>query len=327
MKTKKITLAKKKQKEIPIFFATDDNYMPFLDVSINSIITNASKKYKYIINVLNTGLRKENVDIVKRQENKNFTINFVDISEAVEGLKDKLKNVYHFGLATYYRLFIQSLFPQYSKVLYLDCDLVVLGDISKLYNTNMGDNIIAAIPDQVIAGKEEFRQYTSIALGIQHQNYINAGVMLMNLDKFREHNIENKFAYLVEHYNFDTIAPDQDYINVLCNGKIKYLPNGWNKAALQNKTEGELNLVHYCLYKKPWQVDDVINGSHFWEYAQKSPFASKIKEIKATFTDEDKAKKERANIQIVDHALKIINSTNTFNNIVFGQKVLNNCNI
>ena len=74
MKTKKITLAKKKQKEIPIFFATDDNYMPFLDVSINSIITNASKKYKYIINVLNTGLRKENVDIVKRQENKNFTI-------------------------------------------------------------------------------------------------------------------------------------------------------------------------------------------------------------------------------------------------------------
>lgn len=326
MKTNQVKLYKKQAKEIPIFFASDDNYMAFLDVCIRSIIKNASKKYKYTINVLNTGLKQENIDLIKKQECSHFKINFVDISDSIASLKNKLRNIYHFGLAAYYRLFIQSLFPQYHKVLYLDCDIIVLGDISKLYNTNMNGNWIAAIPDQVVAGCEEFRQYTSIALGVKPQNYINSGVMLMNLEKFREHDIENKFAYLVENYNFDTVAPDQDYLNVLCRDKIKYLPNGWNKACLPTTAEGKLNLIHYNLYKKPWQVDDVINGNYFWEYAQESPFIENIKERKSSFTDEDRVKKEKANIDIVEHALKIINSKITFNKVVFEQNGLNGYN-
>ena len=106
---KKIKLFKKPLKEIPIFFATDDNYIPFLDVTLRSLIAHASKKYKYIINVINSGLNAERCRIVKSLENENFEINFCDISQQVEPLKNKLKNLYHFSLATWYRLFIQSL--------------------------------------------------------------------------------------------------------------------------------------------------------------------------------------------------------------------------
>ena len=128
-------------KEIPIFFSTDDNYIPYLDVAVSSLIANASKEFNYRIIILNTGLNNANVDKIKQNEREKFKIDFVDISTDVEKIKSKLKNVYHFSIVTYYRLFIASLFPQYGKVIYLDCDLVVLGDISELYHTEHGDNI------------------------------------------------------------------------------------------------------------------------------------------------------------------------------------------
>jgi len=124
-------------REIPIFFSTDDNYIPYLDVAISSLIANASGDYTYRILVLNTGLDPENIRKVRQNERPGVRIDFVDISQEVEAIKTRLKNVYHFSVVTYYRLFIASLFPQYEKVIYLDCDLVVLGDVSQLYNIVM----------------------------------------------------------------------------------------------------------------------------------------------------------------------------------------------
>ena len=137
-------------KEIPIFFSTDDNYIQFLDIAIKSLIENASKEYKYRIIVLNTGLNEDNVSKVMQNEKEGFKIDFIDISEELEKIKSRLKNVYHFSVVTYYRIFISSLFPQYDKVLYLDCDLVVLGDVSELYHIDLGDNILGAASEQFV---------------------------------------------------------------------------------------------------------------------------------------------------------------------------------
>ena len=98
---------------IPIFFATDDNYLPIFDVALTSLIQNASRDYNYVINVINSGLDKEKCNIIKRLEDENFTINFCDISDEIKTVSAKLKNMYHFSLQTWYCLFIQSLFPQY----------------------------------------------------------------------------------------------------------------------------------------------------------------------------------------------------------------------
>ena len=106
-------------KEIPIFFSTDDNYIPYLDVAIASLIANASKEYNYRIIVLNTGLKEENISKVKLNERPGFVIDFIDISRQIENIKSRFKNVYHFSIVTYYRLFIASLFPQYDKIVYL----------------------------------------------------------------------------------------------------------------------------------------------------------------------------------------------------------------
>lgn len=299
-------------KEIPIFFSTDNNYILYLDIALKSLIENASKEYQYRIIVLNTGLDSEGVRLVKQNEREGFTIDFIDISPELENIKARFKNVYHFSVVTYYRLFIASLFPQYDKVIYLDCDLVVLGDIAELYHLDIGDDIFAAGPEQFVQNTEEFRVYAERALGVDPDGYINAGVLLMNLKEYRRAKIEEKFVKLITRYDFDLLDPDQAYLNYLCHGRIHMLPNGWNKEPMPLALEGKKNIVHYALYKKPWQYDDVMDGEYFWQYAKKSPFYEEICRRKAGFGEAEMAQKEETAREILEHAIKIVNSTETF---------------
>lgn len=303
-------------REIPIFFSTDDNYIPYLDVAIASLIENASRAYTYRIIVLNTGLKEENVAKVKQNECSGFKIEFVDISSELAKIKSRLKNVYHFSIVTYYRLFIASLFPQYDKIIYLDCDLVVLGDVSELYHTELGDNILGAAPEQFVQNTPEFRTYAEVSLGVDPDKYVNAGVLVINLEAFRKEKIESKFIKLITDYDFDLLDPDQAYLNYLCMDKIHVLPNGWNKEPMSLPLEGDKNIVHYALYKKPWQYDDVLDGEYFWDYAKKSPFHDIILERKAAFGEDERAKKEATAKEILLHANKIVASDYTFSSML-----------
>ena len=299
-------------REIPIFFTTDDEYIPFLDVAIRSLIENASRAFEYRIIVLNTGLSEEGISKVKQNEREGFRIDFVNISAEVEGIKSRLKDVYHFSIVTYYRLFIASLFPQYDKVIYLDCDLVVLGDISELYNIELGENILGAAPEEFVQNTKEFRLYAERALGVDPDGYVNAGVLLMNLGEFRRSKIEEKFINLITEYDFDLLDPDQAYLNYLCLGKIHILPNGWNKEPMWVACEGKKNIVHYALYKKPWQFDDVSDGEYFWSYAKQSPFYEHIRKMRESFGETELEEKAKTAREILEHAMRIVNSEETF---------------
>lgn len=300
------------REEIPIFFTTDDTYIPYLDVAISSLIHNASKAYTYRLIILNTGIKQENIDLVKRRECEGFAIDFVDITEQVKDIQSRFKNVYHFSVVTYYRLFIASMFPQYRKIVYLDCDLVVLGDISRLYHTDLRGNIFGAGPEMFVQSTPEFRRYAEAALGVDPDGYVNAGVLVVDLEQFRKHKIEEKFIDLITRYDFDLLDPDQAYLNYLCDGKILTLPSGWNKEPLPLPCEGDLNIVHYALYKKPWQYDDVMYGEHFWRYAEMSPYYEEILRRKAAFGDEDRAERVAMAQEILEHGTKIAGSDYTF---------------
>ena len=305
---------------IPIIFSTDDHYIAYLDVAIRSLIENASKERTYRIIVLNTGLDAKNVDRIKRNERTGFAIDFVDISSELEAIRSKLKNVYHFSIVTYYRLFIASIFPQYDKIIYLDCDLVVTGDISKMYEIDLGENILGAAPEQFVQNTPEFRTYARDALGVDPDGYVNAGVLLMNLDAFRKNEIESKFVKLITEYDFDLLDPDQAYLNYLCQGKIRVLPNGWNKEPMPLCCEGEKNIVHYALYKKPWQYDDVIDGDLFWDYARNSSFYREICHARSSFGEAELAAKEETAREILEHAKRIVRSEETFLKRLYGSK-------
>ncbi|MBQ6706245.1 MAG: glycosyltransferase family 8 protein [Clostridia bacterium] len=298
--------------EIPVFFSTDDEYVPFLDVAIASLIENASKDYRYKLIILNTGLRPDNQAKIKLREQDGFAIEFFDISPYLTDVKSRFKNVYHFSIVTYYRLFIGSLFPQYDKIVYLDCDLVVLGDVAKLYHTDLHGNILGAVPDQFVSKTPEFRLYAEQAIGVDPDTYFNAGVLLISLEQFRQQQIEQKFVRLITAYDFDLLDPDQAYLNYLCFGKTHILPNSWNKSPTGQAYDGEKNIVHYNLYKKPWQYDDMEDGEYFWRYAGASPFYEQIREAGAAFGEKEKAKSDAAAKEILQHAIAIVRSDNTF---------------
>lgn len=275
---------------IPIFFTCDDNYLPFLSVTLLSMKKNASKNYIYDIKILNTGILEENKKIIKNYTDDNFKIEFIDISDKIQHIKGKLHTRDYYTPTTYFRLFIPNMYPNIDKCLYLDSDIIIKGDISQLYNFDIKDNLLGGIPDEIVNKTDEFKKYTLMRLGIDCSHYVNAGIIIMNLKKMREIDFENEFLNTLERVKF-TVAQDQDYINYICKNKIFYLPKSWNKQPLPDEiSEDEINLIHYNLNLKPWHYDNIMYENYFWEYAKQSEYFEEIKAKKQNYSDEKKQK-------------------------------------
>ena len=113
--------------------------------------------------------------------------------------------------------------------------------------------------------------------------------LLMNLKKLRDVQLDQRFLEVLNQYHFDTIAPDQDYINVLCHGNILYLPECWDVMPGQNKPElAAPRLIHYNLFFKPWCYDGIQYSEVFWQYARESGYLTEIEENKRNYSDAQK---------------------------------------
>lgn len=280
------------KKQIPIFFAVDDNYVPCLAVALQSLIDNSSKNYYYHIRVLYTNIKWKNQKIIKKMQQENIRIDFVNVSKQINKVKQQLYTRDYFSAATYFRLFIPELYPQYNKVLYLDCDIVVLDDIADLYNIDLEDNLIAAAPDGVINDLEPFREYAEKVVGVSnYKHYFNAGVIVMNLEEMRKFKFMDKFLYSLETIKF-RVAQDQDYLNRLCKGRVKIISDVWNRMPLRGDKilRKRLKLIHYNMANKPWHFDDVLYQEFFWKYAEETVFYDKLLKTRDTYPEEKKKK-------------------------------------
>lgn len=278
------TAVKKKEKEkIPVFFAADNNYLPFLDVAIGSTAENASKQFDYEIFVLHSGIDGQRAEKIMRHSRKGFQIRFVNVEDHLSKIANFFNLRDYYTPAIYYRLFIVGMFPQYKKAIYLDCDTVVLGDVSELYRENIGNKLIGAVADGVVQSIPVFQKYTKEALGVDAEKYFNSGVIVMNLDGMRKINFYDAFCKTLERYRF-RVAPDQDCLNVLCKGRVHYFSEAWNRMP-QAKANGEkAKLIHYNLAQKPWHYDGILYEEYFWEKAKQSVFYDEILEKKRAFT-------------------------------------------
>lgn len=287
--------------KIPVFFAVDDGYCPFLAVAIQSLIDNSSQENTYLIKVLNTDISEGNKKKILKYERENVDIEFVDLNYYIQKVKDKLYTRDYYSKTTYFRLFLPNLYPQYDKVLYLDSDIVILDDIAKLYNIDMGDNLVAAAPDDVIQFNEVFQTYAEKVVGVaSYKNYFNAGILLMNLDQMRKFKFQEKFIYSLDRITF-AVAQDQDYLNRLCKGRVKLIERIWNRMPIADpkiKTES-VKLIHYNLAFKPWHFEDILYKEFFWMYAQETEYFEEIQRIKENFTEEDRLKDAQSHEKLI----------------------------
>lgn len=308
-----------KKKVIPIFFSVDDNYVPYLAVALKSLISNSSKKYDYKAIVLYQDVNETNVKRIENLKTDGFDIEFVPMRNRLESITDRMSNrlrADYFTLTIYFRLFIPALFPEYDKGIYLDSDVVVLGDISELYGISLNDNLIGASVDYSIQNIPEFAKYTEKGVGVSVSKYINSGVLLMNLKKLREVAIDTRFLELLNTYHFDTIAPDQDYINALCYGKIEYIPETWDTMPAEGTaTSKKPKLIHYNLFAKPWCYDDIQYEDYFWKYAKETEFFSEIKKYKEKYSSEQKKSDIECTGRMLKRALEIAEQNENFRTV------------
>ena len=279
-------------REIPIFFTIDDSYAPFLAVALNSAIKNSDPQRNYKAIVLYQDLGADNISRLQSLQTENFKIELMPIRANMEALDDRMSNRLrcdYFTLTIYFRLFIPSMFPQYDKGIYIDSDVVLTDDIAKLFDIDIGENYIGACNDLSIADIPPLVAYTEKAVGVNAKEYINSGVLLMNLKKMRDDDLEGHFLALLNKYHFDSIAPDQDYLNAMCNGKIYYLEEKWDTMPNDAKPMLiETSLIHYNLFSKPWCYDGIQYEEQFWNYAQDCGFIDEIREFKASYTEDKK---------------------------------------
>lgn len=304
------------KKEIPVFFTIDNSYAPFLAAALNSAVKNCSKDRQYKAIILHQELTEENKQKLILLATENFKVEFVEMKDGFETITDRMSNRLrcdYFTLTIYFRLFIATMFPQYDKAIYIDSDVIVLGDLAEMFDIDIGENYIGACADKSVVDVPELRKYMEQAIGVNANEYINSGVLLMNLKALREKEFDKHFLNLLNTYHFDCVAPDQDYINAICNGKIYYLDEVWD--AMPNDNNPPLKnakLIHYNLFSKPWCYDDIQYGEYFWEYIKNTGYEDFAIKHKKNYSDEQKKSDNECLALIVKRGAEICDQDVTF---------------
>ena len=275
------------KKIIPIVFSTNDNYAQYVDVCIHSIIENASKNYEYKFFVFHTDLSEY---LVKKLENQTYAdIKCINVAQNIENLRKHFYEVFHFSKEMYYRILIPEILSEFDKVIYLDCDMIVLGDISELFETDLQGKCIAGCRNFI---NQSLKGYVLEKLKIDDKRFINSGMLVIDCDKFRKENYKPKMIEFLKN-NHELRWPDQDMINVVLKDDKLILPSNWNymlnlereldsrdlTKALDKEDQElffeakkDIKLLHFTAYEKPWNQNGIGGAEYFWKYAQLSVF-------------------------------------------------------
>lgn len=244
---------------IHIAFAINNNYIDQLKIVLYSLSINNQDEY-FNIYILNSSISNENKDKIKKlmYKNKKIKIKFIEINDRV--FKEFRLNIDHITVETYYRYLLSEVIPdKIKKVIYLDADTLIIGKIKGLWNTNLNNNYVAGVQDVFIQDIDYKKQ-----IGFNDEDiYVNAGVLVFNLDKIRndkktQEMISNTLKYV------DTIKyQDQDIINITFKDKIKEVDSSYNYTSrefVNNPSKAsQVKIIHFTGSDKPWKTQNEAN--------------------------------------------------------------------
>ena len=203
-----------------IVMASDSNYVDLLCTAITSLLENnkvAEQINIYLINDHISDAYINEIDtLIQRYQRNIFYLNPPVINANIQ-VKGNL------NISTYYRLFLSELLPgDIDRVLYLDCDVIVRGDITELYNSKMNDCYVAGVLDTT-------GRYSRLSIGLNEEDdYVNAGILLINLAAWRSTHLQERYIEYISSMSWKVEYNDQGVINKVCNGKIQILPPKYN---------------------------------------------------------------------------------------------------
>ena len=296
-----LSLQRWKKESIAIVFAANERFAPALGVCLASLLAHTDSKRLYDIVVLESDMSLDSKKRLLRlaSSHTHVCLRFYNPKAMLHSRKLQKNPTDHISLETYYRFLIPDIIPSYEKVLYLDCDTVILDDVAKLYDTDLEGYVLAAALDVEIPAlcsgiDPGLAEYVRDVLHLQSNDpYLQAGVLLMNIPQMRSlHSVDTWLALAGERkfrYN------DQDILNKECKGRFKTLPLAYNTVVdcdtrrIRNLLSGPLHvyeaylearenpkIVHYAGFEKPWDAPQSDFAYLFWHYALYSEFYDRL---------------------------------------------------
>lgn len=191
-----------------VSYATDENYVQHVAVSLVSLFENNQKDlfdvYILVNNVTESHLK--NLKLIGTAYKQN--IFFISISHLIENLSKLNFSVNKLTITTYARLFLSKLLPEYvDRILYLDCDTVIVGDITGIWKHDITDLYVAGVIDTM------FPYYKESIFLPQDKYYINAGVLFINIKKWRNEDVDLRFLEFINSFKGSVPHLDQGVIN------------------------------------------------------------------------------------------------------------------
>lgn len=242
----------------------DDSYVVPCSVMLTSLFEN-NLEYSFVIHIISEHLSEEIQSCLQDlvEEKYKQKIHFYLVGEDIlEGFP--IYENSHISMAAYLRLFIEDILPEnLNKILYLDCDLIVVGKLDRIWNLNISDYAIGCVED-MWSGKPD--NYLRLRYD-QNYSYFNSGVLLINLKYWRKIRLKEQAVEFIQKHAVNLVFYDQDVLNGLLYKQKLFIPLRYNlqdgffrvKRKIKETSIPALNeeilepvIIHYTGSKKPW---------------------------------------------------------------------------
>jgi len=264
-----------------VVFAANNSYIQHFSVALASLLHN-NKRVPFAIYLLNEGLTPQNQQIIDHII-ADFPVTFKNLIVDEQQFNNLHTGANHLSVQTFFRLFIPQLFPNEERVLYLDADLVVAGNIEPLFHIPFDDNYVLAVKDTFTAYAQEMKLKLQMS---PEATFFNAGVLMLNIPKWIADDLVGKIIdFAATHPQLIAYA-DQDSINAVIDIKAKILPLRYNIqfslldrlsqfTAAERQEAQQPCIVHYTggYPYKPWFYACINPLKNlYYQYLQYTPF-------------------------------------------------------
>lgn len=212
--------------KLNILYCSDNNYAPYCGTSIFSLFKNNVEAEAIDVYVIENGISSDNIQKLKQlakpfgETRKIIVINGRELSKKMDDLGT---NAYRGSQTANLRLVFSEFIPEnVDRLVYLDCDTIVVGNIEQLFSINMLGRAIAAVPDSLTS---EFKQY----IGFKKEDmYFNSGVLLIDTKEWKKQNYDQRLRDLIKSYKDVVCFYDQDFLNLTFKNQVYQLPLEYN---------------------------------------------------------------------------------------------------
>ena len=280
--------------KIPVFLASDNNYAPFVATTMSSILLHTNEFLEFYI--LDCGISSENKRKIVNTKKyfDNFSIDFISID--LNKYFIEFPELQCISKSMYARYLIPELKPDINRAIYSDIDVAFTGDIKILWQEDLEDKIIGAVPSQRGCLNNNYSEIKNKLHLADSHNFFMSGLLLIDCKKWRKENITKKLLSETEKLKERIDLPDQEIFNVVFNNRYKSLDKKYcviykifEDCYSQNDIEylkQNQIIVHYPggYESKPWNNKDLISGEYFWNAVKYTDFKKEINLINKMFT-------------------------------------------